>query len=166
MEIDALRQGLTRAENPHGTLQGARRRLNPNISAHTDSMPESPCNNPNMSAHAGSMPESSCNSRCAVCVTGEQCVTQRIIPRQSPGAIVLPHENRGKKLDVRRARLVHLFIGRTLPAKGWQCAICLRTDVASLRMARLPNCKHVFHAECCFKWFERASTCPYCRDPV
>ncbi|XP_041007098.1 E3 ubiquitin-protein ligase ATL41-like [Juglans microcarpa x Juglans regia] len=44
-----------------------------------------------------------------------------------------------------------------------ECAVCLST-LESEDMARLlPNCKHIFHAECIDKWLSSHSTCPICR---
>lgn len=44
-----------------------------------------------------------------------------------------------------------------------ECAVCLsmleKEDIARL----LPNCKHIFHAECIDKWLSSHSTCPICR---
>lgn len=44
-----------------------------------------------------------------------------------------------------------------------ECPICLtaleQEDVARL----LPNCKHIFHAECIDMWLHSHSTCPNCR---
>ncbi|XP_059452497.1 E3 ubiquitin-protein ligase ATL41-like [Corylus avellana] len=44
-----------------------------------------------------------------------------------------------------------------------ECAVCL-SMIENEEMARLlPNCKHVFHAECIDKWLGSHSTCPICR---
>ncbi|KAG6661593.1 hypothetical protein I3843_03G178700 [Carya illinoinensis] len=44
-----------------------------------------------------------------------------------------------------------------------ECAVCL-SRLANEEMARLlPNCKHIFHAECIDKWLGSHSTCPICR---
>ncbi|KAG6658025.1 hypothetical protein CIPAW_04G130800 [Carya illinoinensis] len=44
-----------------------------------------------------------------------------------------------------------------------ECTVCLST-LESEDMARLlPNCKHIFHAECIDKWLSSHSTCPICR---
>ena len=44
-----------------------------------------------------------------------------------------------------------------------ECAVCLsvleKEEIARL----LPNCKHIFHAECIDKWLSSHSTCPICR---
>ncbi|XP_027126967.1 E3 ubiquitin-protein ligase ATL41-like [Coffea arabica] len=44
-----------------------------------------------------------------------------------------------------------------------ECSVCL-SSLEEGEMARtLPNCKHVFHAECIDKWFSSHSNCPICR---
>lgn len=44
-----------------------------------------------------------------------------------------------------------------------ECSVCL-SSLEEGEMARtLPNCKHVFHAECIDKWFSTHSNCPICR---
>lgn len=44
-----------------------------------------------------------------------------------------------------------------------ECAVCL-SILENEEMARLlPNCKHIFHAECIDKWLGSHSTCPICR---
>ncbi|XVE86380.1 hypothetical protein DITRI_Ditri18aG0030300 [Diplodiscus trichospermus] len=44
-----------------------------------------------------------------------------------------------------------------------ECAVCL-SMLENEEMARLlPNCKHIFHAECIDKWLASHSTCPLCR---
>ncbi|KAL0002069.1 hypothetical protein SO802_015850 [Lithocarpus litseifolius] len=44
-----------------------------------------------------------------------------------------------------------------------ECAVCLsvleKEEIARL----LPNCKHIFHAQCIDKWLSSHSTCPICR---
>ncbi|GAB4855088.1 hypothetical protein Ancab_023671 [Ancistrocladus abbreviatus] len=48
-----------------------------------------------------------------------------------------------------------------------ECAVCLST-LEQEDMARLlPNCNHIFHAECIEKWLiSSQSTCPICRTQV
>lgn len=44
-----------------------------------------------------------------------------------------------------------------------ECAVCL-SMIENEEIARLlPNCKHIFHAECIDKWLGSHSTCPICR---
>lgn len=44
-----------------------------------------------------------------------------------------------------------------------ECSVCL-SSLEEGEMARtLPNCRHVFHAECIDKWFSSHSNCPICR---
>ncbi|XP_015081735.1 RING-H2 finger protein ATL40-like [Solanum pennellii] len=44
-----------------------------------------------------------------------------------------------------------------------ECTVCLSALEDGERVRNLPNCKHVFHAECIDKWFGSHSTCPICR---
>ncbi|KAK8498248.1 hypothetical protein V6N13_095447 [Hibiscus sabdariffa] len=47
--------------------------------------------------------------------------------------------------------------------KSTECSVCL-TMLEDEDMTRvLPNCRHVFHAECIDKWLSLHSTCPLCR---
>ncbi|GAB2274751.1 hypothetical protein Dimus_009523 [Dionaea muscipula] len=44
-----------------------------------------------------------------------------------------------------------------------ECAVCLSV-LGGGELARiLPNCKHIFHAECIDRWLSNQSTCPVCR---
>ncbi|XP_009762608.1 E3 ubiquitin-protein ligase ATL41-like [Nicotiana tabacum] len=44
-----------------------------------------------------------------------------------------------------------------------ECTICLSVFEDGETARTLPNCKHVFHAECIDKWLVSQSTCPICR---
>ncbi|KAL3364110.1 hypothetical protein AABB24_013055 [Solanum stoloniferum] len=44
-----------------------------------------------------------------------------------------------------------------------ECTVCLSALEDGETVRNLPNCKHVFHAECIDKWFGSHSTCPICR---
>ncbi|KAL4283805.1 hypothetical protein GQ457_16G005810 [Hibiscus cannabinus] len=47
--------------------------------------------------------------------------------------------------------------------KSTECSVCL-TVLEDEDMARiLPNCRHIFHAECIDKWLSLHSSCPLCR---
>lgn len=44
-----------------------------------------------------------------------------------------------------------------------ECSVCLSSLEENEVARRLPNCKHIFHAECIDKWFESHPNCPICR---
>ncbi|XP_059282517.1 E3 ubiquitin-protein ligase ATL41-like [Lycium ferocissimum] len=44
-----------------------------------------------------------------------------------------------------------------------ECTVCLSVLENGETVRILPNCKHIFHAECIDKWFGTHSTCPICR---
>ncbi|MCD7459236.1 hypothetical protein HAX54_040365 [Datura stramonium] len=44
-----------------------------------------------------------------------------------------------------------------------ECTVCLSVLADGETVRTLPNCKHIFHAECIDKWFGSHSTCPICR---
>lgn len=44
-----------------------------------------------------------------------------------------------------------------------ECTVCLSVIENGETVRTLPNCKHIFHAECIDKWFGSHSTCPICR---
>ena len=48
-----------------------------------------------------------------------------------------------------------------------ECSICMEKFVAGNEYIRIPNCRHIFHIECTYKWFEsknqeREQRCPFC----
>lgn len=43
------------------------------------------------------------------------------------------------------------------------CAVCLAAMEGEEMVRSLPNCMHIFHAECIDKWLHSHSTCPVCR---
>ncbi|XP_030518796.1 RING-H2 finger protein ATL40-like [Rhodamnia argentea] len=44
-----------------------------------------------------------------------------------------------------------------------ECVVCLSMLEDGETARELPNCKHIFHAECIDKWLRSQSTCPVCR---
>ncbi|KAM3301906.1 E3 ubiquitin-protein ligase ATL41 [Capsicum chacoense] len=44
-----------------------------------------------------------------------------------------------------------------------ECTVCLSVFEDGEKARTLPNCKHIFHAECIDMWFQTHSTCPICR---
>ncbi|GAB2234729.1 hypothetical protein Droror1_Dr00003994 [Drosera rotundifolia] len=44
-----------------------------------------------------------------------------------------------------------------------ECAVCLSAIETGEFVRSLPNCKHVFHAECIGRWLGGHLTCPVCR---
>ncbi|XP_060188915.1 E3 ubiquitin-protein ligase ATL41-like [Lycium barbarum] len=44
-----------------------------------------------------------------------------------------------------------------------ECTVCLSILENEETVRTLPNCKHIFHAECIDKWLGSHSTCPICR---
>ncbi|KAK9265622.1 hypothetical protein L1049_010488 [Liquidambar formosana] len=47
-----------------------------------------------------------------------------------------------------------------------ECSVCLSTIVEEATVRVLPNCKHMFHAECVDMWLSSHVTCPICRTTV
>lgn len=43
------------------------------------------------------------------------------------------------------------------------CAVCLAAMEGEEMVRSLPNCMHIFHAECIDRWLHSHSTCPVCR---
>lgn len=73
--------------------------------------------------------------------------------------------NRGLHPTVIASLPVFVFKGEddATATSTTECAVCL-SMIENEEMARLlPNCKHVFHAECVDKWLGSHSTCPICR---
>ncbi|KAJ4975681.1 hypothetical protein NE237_000787 [Protea cynaroides] len=44
-----------------------------------------------------------------------------------------------------------------------ECAVCLSSFEDEEVVMLLPNCKHMFHAQCINMWFSSHTTCPICR---
>uniref|UniRef100_A0A5B7C8K5 RING-type E3 ubiquitin transferase n=1 Tax=Davidia involucrata TaxID=16924 RepID=A0A5B7C8K5_DAVIN len=44
-----------------------------------------------------------------------------------------------------------------------ECSVCLNTIVEEALVRLLPNCKHLFHADCIGMWLSSHTTCPNCR---
>ncbi|KAI4378340.1 hypothetical protein MLD38_015831 [Melastoma candidum] len=55
------------------------------------------------------------------------------------------------------------FDGPDEPASTKECTVCLSVLEEGEMTRCLPNCKHVFHAECIDRWFGSHTTCPVCR---
>ncbi|CAH2058381.1 unnamed protein product [Thlaspi arvense] len=51
-------------------------------------------------------------------------------------------------------------------AAATECAVCLSVLEEQDTARELPNCKHVFHADCVDTWLATCSTCPVCRTEV
>uniref|UniRef100_A0A7C8ZD05 RING-type E3 ubiquitin transferase n=1 Tax=Opuntia streptacantha TaxID=393608 RepID=A0A7C8ZD05_OPUST len=49
---------------------------------------------------------------------------------------------------------------------GQECVVCLSTLEEDDLARRLPNCNHVFHAECIDTWLTAQPTCPICRIEI
>lgn len=49
------------------------------------------------------------------------------------------------------------------PGEPLECAVCLGAVLEDAMVRVLPNCKHLFHAECIDMWLGLHSTCPICR---
>lgn len=43
-----------------------------------------------------------------------------------------------------------------------ECQICLEKFKDEDKICKLP-CKHLYHKECIYPWFEQHNTCPVCR---
>ena len=151
--VRALRGALERAEHPQGVLHGGsvRRAAAP--------------------AGAGE-PRRTQPSGASIGISGTEALlrpspARSLPPRPREGPLVIPRD-REKRLPTRREHAVVRFAGRDAPPTepDWQCAICLRSDWCTERLARMPHCGHVFHGACIDRWFARASDCPYCRVPV
>ena len=149
--VESLRRGLERAENPSGVLRG--RTVRP----------------PRQFTAAARPPTNPAASSVNITGTQLELLQAPVAPAQPP--LVLAH-NHEERLPARRAYAVIKFRGgegdgadAQAPAE-WCCAICLRVEWNKQRLSRMPRCKHVFHTTCVDRWFQRASSCPYCRKPV
>ena len=53
---------------------------------------------------------------------------------------------------------------------GLKCPICLvefkNNPESEIKIAKLPDCGHIFHCECLLKWFEKTCSCPLCRQEL
>ncbi|XP_055823700.1 E3 ubiquitin-protein ligase ATL41-like [Solanum dulcamara] len=58
---------------------------------------------------------------------------------------------------------VFIFNQPDIQNNSIECTVCLSVLENGETARTLPNCKHVFHAECIDKWFGSHSTCPICR---
>ncbi|KAJ3673727.1 hypothetical protein LUZ60_005719 [Juncus effusus] len=58
-----------------------------------------------------------------------------------------------EKKDVLRERM----------KENLECVICLSEFGEDEILRKIPNCHHVFHADCIDTWFESKVTCPVCR---
>lgn len=56
-----------------------------------------------------------------------------------------------------------VFIYKDIQNNSIECTVCLNVLENGETVRTLPNCKHIFHAECIDKWFGSHSTCPICR---
>ena len=45
------------------------------------------------------------------------------------------------------------------------CAICL-DSLEDDDVVRLPDCLHLFHADCLHPWLKQRNTCPLCKQPA
>ncbi|KAL3509241.1 hypothetical protein ACH5RR_028642 [Cinchona calisaya] len=54
--------------------------------------------------------------------------------------------------------------GENVETSSLECSVCLSVLEEGEMARKLPNCNHIFHAECIDKWFGSQSTCPICRS--
>lgn len=47
-----------------------------------------------------------------------------------------------------------------------RCVICLEDMQDELGCVQVPDCKHIYHANCIFPWSHIERTCPQCRAPL
>ena len=189
-DIEALRAGLHRAENPHGVLRGSLRPEPPdrvaallaacgtasafavfgsNTATHQRG---------HASASASSASSSSSNAQGAersnaapVLIMGTQMsmsVASHVRSAPPPRPQPLGNE---KALELRRKHKVVRSMGGStggveLPDPEWVCAICLSNRWERVQLSRMPRCDHCFHSSCVDKWFLRSGKCPSCRQPV
>ncbi|KAJ4980721.1 hypothetical protein NE237_031558 [Protea cynaroides] len=75
-----------------------------------------------------------------------------------------------KGLDQSIISALPIFIYKDLPGhnatRSSECAICLSSLEKEEMVMVLPNCKHMFHAECINTWLNSHTTCPICRSDV
>ena len=155
--ITELRAGLSRAENPHGVLRG---RVRPNPASINAIV--APSRRPSSSSNPPST-----NHDAIVSITGQHLnLLEQPQPAQPPPRPRPIPPERPDRLRAGRAAAVVKFRGDENRPDDWCCAICLRTDWHKHALSRMPKCGHVFHTSCVAKWFERASICPTCRQPV
>ena len=46
------------------------------------------------------------------------------------------------------------------------CAVCRCDFATGDEVISLPQCNHIFHADCISRWLKRSATCPLCRASI
>ncbi|KAJ4981720.1 hypothetical protein NE237_032557 [Protea cynaroides] len=99
------------------------------------------------------------------------------ISRYALGKALLCQEKRARFLDIVVCLTFHcikdidailmgvidgLEIKKFAEEESSTCMICMDEFVKGVEIVKLP-CKHFFHGECIFQWFDKKNSCPLCR---
>ncbi|MCL7043044.1 hypothetical protein MKW94_001502 [Papaver nudicaule] len=68
--------------------------------------------------------------------------------------------------DIQKLQAFYYQSGVGDSNSGEDCAVCLEVFKQGERSRILPQCKHVFHANCIDSWLIRVPACPVCRGIV
>lgn len=73
--------------------------------------------------------------------------------------------NPKKPVSKRALRALPVIIAKKEHTKMEPCAICQASYELEEQLVMLP-CKHYFHKECVFEWFQTENTCCLCRSEL
>ena len=66
----------------------------------------------------------------------------------------------------KREKLKEIIIKNECCELDKTCSICLENFNINNKCIKIPECQHIFHKDCIYKWFDKNKTCPICRIDI